>query len=153
MSAWQEDWALPWITPPSHSPIAHPGVLRWENWHHPSFQSLYPLWNMAGLVQPFLKVSGCGKMCSTLRGNYGFASRRLGWIGLLMKLQDQHKLHCRPKHVFPLCFGLCLSPWYVLLFFLPCWEAPGWTLLLVFRGCRCLFEVLCYLGIFRREEV
>lgn len=40
------------------------------------------------------------------RGNYGYVSGRLRWIRHWMKLQDQHKLHCRPKHVFPQCFGV-----------------------------------------------
>ena len=135
-------------------------LLCWENWHHPSFRikslSLTPP-KMAGLLVPFLKVSGCGKRSSSQWGNYGYASRRTRRIRLWMRLQDQHKLHCRPKHVFPRCFGLCLSPWYALLSLpssFPCRAAPSWTSSMVLGGCWCLFEVLlCYLGSFRREVV
>ena len=51
-----------------------------------------------------LKVSGCAAVWGELR----MCSQRLSWISLRMKLQDQRKLHCRPKHVFPQQFSLCL---------------------------------------------
>lgn len=125
LKCWQEsnitDWALPWITPPSLSPITQADIVSWGNWPHLSWQ-ITPFssskhgWPGAAFL---LKVSGRGKRSSSLWGNCGYASGRLHWICLWMRLQDQHKLHCRPKHVFPRCFGLCLSPWYALLSFLP----------------------------------
>lgn len=76
--------------------------------------------------------SFCGKRSSNLRGNYGSLCRRLHWIRLWMKLQDQHKLHCRPKHLFPRCLACiyhCVTPSSLSF---PNWTAPSWTLSTVF---------------------
>lgn len=75
----------------------------------PCFQSLFfPPQNMAAVMQPFIKVSGLGVEEFQSMRELWICQSVPGLIHFLMKLQDQHKPHCRPKHVFPQCFGLCL---------------------------------------------
>lgn len=76
--------ALLWTAALSCSLITNPGVLRWENWHHP------PLFRACFLYETWLiccchpsspekeKKMQSGGLC----GNYG--GLVLGWIGLLM---------------------------------------------------------------------
>lgn len=102
--------ALLWTAALSCSLITNPGVLRWENWHHP------PLFTACCLHETWLiccchssrpekeKKTKSGGLC----GNYGHAGLVLGWVGLLMTLQDQHKPQSGLHRALPWCPGLCL---------------------------------------------
>lgn len=104
--------ALLWTAAPSCSLVTNPGVLRWENWHHPPlFRAcfLYETWlicccHSSSPEKEKKKKTKSGGLC----GNYGHAGLVLGWIGLLMTLQDQHKPQSGPHRALPWCSGLCL---------------------------------------------
>lgn len=79
--------AVLWTAALSCSLITNPGVLRWENWHHPPpFQSLFSLWNMTDLLLPFFQ-SWEGEEGEELWSMRELWTRRLG-PGLNWPLND-----------------------------------------------------------------
>lgn len=60
----------------------------------------------------------------------------LGWLGLLMTLQDQHKLQlCSPGVLARVYKRNMFSSFIFLVRLPPLPEAPSWTPLPLFRGC------------------
>lgn len=89
--------------PQSHYTSTHPLLGELASSLFPDYAS-FVYKNMAGLVLPFLKVSGCGK-CSSLWGNYGYTIGRLRWIRLWMKLN----ISCTAgPNMYSLCVLACV---------------------------------------------
>lgn len=121
------------------------------DWHHPSFQ-IMPL-SSANMMLPFLKSFWQWEFQSM----WGIVD-----VPVSAWAESASEWSCRINISFtagPNTYSLralaCVyNPDMSSSSFLPWWEAPSWTQLMVFRGNLCLFEVLrCYLGIFRREDV